>query len=127
MLAVVVLSVASLFTAVILKKDKPEYATLVIIFASICIAVKILSIADELVSELHDWESFLSGYKVYINLFIKMLGITYICEFASDLCKDAGHQTLSNHIEIFGKVTIMVAGLPIIKTVFGMIEKLLKI
>lgn len=127
MFSVVVISVASLFTAVILKKDKPEYATLVILLTSTCIALKILSIADELIAEFHSWESFLSGYKVYISLFVKMLGITYICEFASDLCKDAGHQTLSNHIEIFGKVTIMVAGLPIIKTVFGMIEELLRI
>ena len=49
-----------------------------------------------------------------MSTMFKMIGITYIAEFSSGICKDAGYQTLAGQIEIFGKLTILVLGLPVL-------------
>ena len=51
---------------------------------------------------------------VYLNTLLKMTGITYIAEFSSGICKDAGYGALGNQIEIFGKLSILAVSLPVI-------------
>ena len=43
-----------------------------------------------------------------------MTGITYIAEFASGICKDAGYGALGGQIEIFGKLSILAVSMPIV-------------
>ena len=50
----------------------------------------------------------------YMGTLIKMLGVTYIAEFSSGICRDAGYQTIAQQIEIFGKLTILVLSLPVL-------------
>ena len=54
-----------------------------------------------------------------------MLGITYVAEFSSAICKDAGYQSIANQIEIFGKITILVMSLPIILALMKTIQEFL--
>ncbi len=125
MLQVCILAIAGLFAALIVKKDKPEYATLIILFTGFLIAMRVLGVLDAILKEMENWRDVLSENVVYINLFIKLIGITYICEFAANLCRDLGYSALSNHIELFGKVTIMAAGFPVIKTMIEMLEEIM--
>lgn len=126
MLQVCVLAIAGLFAALILKKDKPEYSTLIILLTSFLIAVRVLGVMDAVLEEMDKWRTILSDNVVYINLLVKLIGITYICEFAANICRDSGYSALSNHIELFGKVTIMVASFPVIKTMIGMLEEIMR-
>lgn len=126
MLEICVLALAGLFASIILKKDKPEYATLVIILVSFFIAIRVLGVLGKAVEELKNWESILGGNAAYISLLLKLIGITYICEFAANLCKDSGYSALSSHIELFGKIAIMVAGFPIIRIMIDMLEGIMR-
>lgn len=126
MLQVCIIAIAGLFAALIVKKDKPEYATLIILLTGFLIAMRVLGVIDAVLEEMEKWRGILSENVVYINLFIKLIGITYICEFAANLCRDLGYSALSNHIELFGKVTIMVAGFPVIKTMIEMLEEIMR-
>ncbi len=47
----------------------------------------------------------------YIQL-LKMLGIAYVAEFSSAICKDAGHQSIAGMIELFAKLSIVVLSIP---------------
>ena len=62
----------------------------------------------------------------YIATLLKMLGVTYVAEFSSGICKDAGYQTIASQIEIFSKLTILVLSLPILvallKTIQGFLS-----
>ena len=73
-----------------------------------------------------EWDSALGGNIAYVSLLLKIIGITYVCDFASNLCKDSGYSALSNHIELFGKVAIMVAGFPIIRIMIDMLEGMMR-
>ena len=50
----------------------------------------------------------------FFGTMIKMIGITYLAEFSSGICKDAGYGALGNQIEIFGKLSILAVSLPVI-------------
>ena len=126
MIQICVLAIAGLFAALIIKKDKPEFAVLIIMLVSFFIAIRILTILGNAVEELESWESILGGNIAYISLLLKIIGITYVCDFAANLCKDSGYAALSNHIELFGKVAIMVAGFPIIRIMIDMLEGMMR-
>ena len=126
MLWVCITAAAGLFAALILKKDKPEYATIVILLTSFLIALRVLGVLEAVLDELQGWSDLLQDKMQYVNLLLKLIGITYLCEFAANLCKDAGYGTLSNHIELFGKIMIMVSGLPVLKTMIEMLEGIMK-
>ena len=126
MIQICVLAIAGLFAALIIKKDKPEFAVLIIMLVSFLIAIRILTVLGNAVEELESWESILGGNIAYISLLLKIIGITYVCDFAANLCKDSGYAALSNHIELFGKVAIMVAGFPIIRIMIDMLEGMMR-
>lgn len=122
MLQVCMLAAAGLFAALVIKKDKPEYSTLIIAFVSVLIAIKVMGVIDDVLREIEDWQKLLGENAVYLSLFLKLTGITYICEFAANLTKDAGYSVLSSNIELFGKMAIMVAGFPVIRIMIDMLE-----
>lgn len=126
MIQVCVIAAAGMFAAIIVKKDKPEYATLIILLVSFLIALKVIGVFGEVLEEIQAWRKLLQENVVYVNLLLKLVGITYLCEFAANICRDAGYSTLSSHVELFGKVMIMMAGLPIVKTMIEMIEGMMR-
>lgn len=125
-LQICVLAVAGLFAALIIKKDKPEFATLIILLVSFLIAIRVLSILENALLEIESWKELIGDNVGYMTLLLKLIGITYICDFAANLCKDSGYSSLSNHIEIFGKVAIMAAGFPAIRIMVDMIEGMMR-
>ncbi len=126
MVQVCVMAAAGMFAAVVIKRDKPEYATLIILLVSFLIALRVIGALNGMLEEIQSWSMLLQENVVYVNLLLKLIGITYICEFAANICKDAGYATLSSHVELFGKIMIMLAGLPVMKTMIEMIEGMLR-
>lgn len=61
----------------------------------------------------------------YLGILLKVIGITYVCEFSAGICKDAGYQAIAGQIEILGKLSVMFAGLPILFAVVEQIESFL--
>lgn len=125
MLWICATALAGLFAALILKKDKPEYAVFTILLTSLILASKVIGAVELVLEELQAWSLLLGDKKQYVNLLLKLAGITYLCEFAANLCKDAGYGTLSSHIELFGKITIMLSGLPVLKLMLQVLEEML--
>ncbi len=60
--------------------------------------------------------------QIYFSLLLKMLGITYICEFCASICREAGYISMADQIEVFGKISILLIAMPITKTLFDMMS-----
>ena len=56
---------------------------------------------------------------------LKMIGITYIAEFSSGVCRDAGYQTIAVQIEIFSRLTILALGMPVLLALLETIREFL--
>jgi stage III sporulation protein AD len=55
----------------------------------------------------------------YIEIILKITGISYLAEFCTQLCADCGQTSIGSKIEIAAKVFIMAASMPVI---MGLIE-----
>jgi stage III sporulation protein AD len=69
--------------------------------------------------------NYFSEQKDYFRILLKIIGITYISDFASNICRDAGNSAIAGQIEIFGKISILAISSPIIlallETVYGLL------
>ena len=57
---------------------------------------------------------------------MKMIGITYIAEFASGICKDAGFGSLGGQIEMFGKLSMLAVSMPVLLALLETIKVFMK-
>ena len=55
-----------------------------------------------------------------------MIGITYVAEFASGICRDAGYGALGNQIQILGKLSVLGVSMPVFLALFETLERFMK-
>lgn len=114
-------AVTAAFMALYLKAVKSEYALLVtlatVVFLLAAIMPRIILLAED-ITNFADKSSISFTYMTPV---LKIIGIAYVTEIASDICSDAGEKAMAAHVETFGKVTAAVIALPIVKDVFSMI------
>lgn len=122
---VAILGIAGILFAIQLKQEKAEVAIYLCIVISLVIFFGIFDNLEILVETIREIGSYVQIDISYISTLIKMLGITYLAEFASGICKDAGHQTIAGQIEIFAKLTILVLSLPILLALLRTIQEFL--
>lgn len=107
------------------KGQKSEYATYIGIALSILIFSFCIGQVKVVAEELGRLGSYLGEARDYLVVLLKVVGITYICEFSSAMCKDAGFQAVASQIEVLGKLSVMFAGLPILFAVIEQIQSFL--
>lgn len=120
-----ILGVVGVLFAVQFKQEKSEIAIYICLALSLLIFLEIFGHLKLLVETLKEIGSYVQIDASYIGTLIKMLGITYLAEFSSGLCKDAGYQTIATQIEMFGKITILVLSLPILLALLRTIREFL--
>ena len=69
----------------------------------------LISVVVRFITELLDMVAIEETY--YLQL-LKMLGVAYIAEFASSICKDAGQQSIAGMVELFAKISIVALSIP---------------
>lgn len=109
-----ILGIAGTLLAVQFKSGKSEYGIYIGAALSFFIFFCILDKLEIMVEAVKTIGSYIRMDAVYIGTLVKMLGVTYIAEFSSNICKDAGYQTIAKQIEIFGKLAILVMSMPIL-------------
>jgi stage III sporulation protein AD len=119
------MAIAGIFASMMIKKDKPEFSAMIIMLIGFYIALRVIAMIGNLMEEIGKWQTLIGDNTVYISLLMKLIGITYLCEFAANLCKDSGHMALGSHIELFGKVAVMASGFPIVRIMIEMLEELM--
>ena len=110
----VLIGTAGLLLAIILKEVRPEYALYVSLATGICLLLGASGKLNYLMEMLQRMKEYLPVDTTYLNTLLKMIGITYIGQFSSGICKDAGYGSIGAQIEIFTKLYIMVLSMPVL-------------
>ena len=113
-LKVSVFGITAVLMALILKGCRPEYSYYVSIAVCICICLLVANKLELIIGYARKMQSFIQLDDAYMAMILKMIGVTYIAEFASNICKDSGYQTIAGQIELFAKLSILVLGMPVI-------------
>ena len=116
------IGIIGVVTAVIMKGYKPEISLLVVIALSLFFLEWMLEAFQEMQGQFHKITEELEQNKAFYKILFKIMGITYICEFSSGICKDAGYSSVAIQIEIIGKMLVLLSGVPILISVIETIK-----
>ena len=122
---VAVLGVVAVLIAQVIPKGNEVYAWVVVLVASLMILGMGVSRLQDMTELLQKLRDNLGSSGVYIRILLKMLGITYVAELSSDLCRDAGRQAVAGQIEFYAKILLFGMSLPVLQGLLGAIEEML--
>jgi len=114
MISIAILGIVAVVLAIQFKSLKTEYSTYISLAVGVLISFYALSKLETIINVMAEIQSYIRISSVYMSTLLKIIGITYIAEFASGICKDAGFAAIANQIEIFGKLTILAVSMPIV-------------
>lgn len=109
-----VMAIAAVALAVQLKPFKPEYSVYMILAAGLVIGFLGITRLELILETAKTIGSYIHVKNIYLGTLLKMVGITYIAEFASGICKDAGFSALGTQVEMFGKLSILAVSTPVL-------------
>lgn len=109
------IGLAGAVTAVILKQTRPEFALAVTLATGGVLLCFIITGLGTVAREIQEVVELGGIDNKYFTALIKIIGVSYITEIASELCRDAGAGAIAVKLEMVGKVFIMILSLPIIK------------
>ena len=115
------LGIVGVLLAIQFKAQKPEYSMYIGLGLGILVFCYVLQQVGAVMAQIDFIQKYLGDAQNYLSILLKVIGITYICEFSAGICKDAGFSSISDQIEILGKLSVMFAGLPIL---FAVIEQI---
>ncbi len=122
MIKVAMIGLSGVLLAVILKQQKNEYALYISLGAAVCILVLAVNRLGVVIDAVERLQNFIKIDGSFIKVLVKMIGITYVAEFASGLCKDAGYANVGTQIEMFAKFSIMALSMPVLLALIETIE-----
>ena len=125
MVRIAMLGIVGVLMALQLKSLKSEYAVYLCLGISLLIFASVADRLQVIIDGLMEIQNCLPLEVGYRQTLLKIIGITYIAEFASDLCKDAGYQTVAGQIQIFGKLSVLTISIPILSALLQTIQTFL--
>lgn len=90
MLKVAVIGVMGALLALLLKGEKAGQSLWVVLAACLLIMGISLSKLENILTMIREVEEALGSGALYLQVLLKMIGISYIAEFGAEICKDAG-------------------------------------
>lgn len=126
MTTVAAVSMAAVLLAAQLKGIRGEYSVYLSVAAGLFIFFYGMQKLEFILTVLEEIQSAIQMNHIYLSTMIKMVGITYIGEFASAICKDSGYNFLGSQIEIFGKLSILAVSGPVVLALLDTVEQFLK-
>ena len=89
---IALLGVAGTLLAIQFRSGKTEYGIYICAGLSLVIFFSVLGQTGAVLGRLREIMAYIDLAPVYLEMLVKMLGITFVAEFSSALCQDAGYQ-----------------------------------
>lgn len=125
MIRIALIGVLAVLIAIQFKNGKSEYGILISISGCVLIFYFGVGKLSTIIDSINKINGYLSVNAEYLSILLKIIGITYISEFSSNLCKDAGYGAIGNQIELAGKLSIMAISMPILLALLDTIDRFL--
>lgn len=124
---IALIGIIAIMLAIIFKKGKEEYALYITIGACFVILALGISKLEVILDAIDKIQGYIKLNKSYVAILVKIVGITYVTEISSSLCKDSGYQSVGDQIELVGKLSILAISMPILLAILETIDKFLEV
>ena len=118
-------AILTTFAVLVLKPTKPEIAAVVSIAGGLIVLLMFVSCLGGVISSMTSIVQRTGIKSDVFSALLKIIGIGYLTEFASGICKDAGNESMAQKVILAGKVIILVLALPIINNLIDIVVGIL--
>ncbi|MFA6939490.1 MAG: stage III sporulation protein AD [Clostridiaceae bacterium] len=125
-LKIVSFSFMVLFVLLLFKEEREDIRILIGIAASCILLLLIFPQIKSLFTIIEELSVKAKIDFIYIKIVLKVIGITYLATFCSEICKDAGENSLASKVEITAKILILISTVPIMMAVLNSIVKVIE-
>lgn len=122
---IVAFAFAALFIYLIFKDKRSDLAVLVSLAAGAILFLLIISSLTDIINFVNDITTKANIDIVYIGVVFKILAISYLATFCSEICKDAGASSIASKVEFSAKILILTLAIPILMAVLQSILQIL--
>lgn len=112
-------------TNLVLKQIKPEFCFVSNLCVGLTMFLLVAGGVKDIITNIIDIQKEANIKLDVIESILKVVGVGYMTEFASDLAEESGNKSISSKIILGGKVSICVAALPILKSLINAIISLI--
>lgn len=114
-----------LFIYLMFKDKRNDIAVLVSLAAGTILFLLIISSVNDVINFVNDITTRANIDMVYIGVVFKILAISYLATFCSEICKDAGASSIASKVEFSAKILILTLAIPILMAVLQSILQIL--
>lgn len=101
------------FAIMIIRELRKEYTIVVMLAVCVLCFMHILPKIGDSVQFIRELSAYLD--ESHTDVILRVLGITYLTETSSEICKSAGESAVGGYIEVAGRVEIMLLCLPLLR------------
>ena len=116
--------VAATFVCLLLRNLKPEFSVILSVVVSVAVLIMCANQIKAIIEALEELMQRANIENEQITLIIKILGVSYITDFGSEICKDAGENSLGQRINLAGKIFILFLTTPLILSILEITSQL---
>ncbi|MEG1705013.1 MAG: SpoIIIAC/SpoIIIAD family protein [Clostridia bacterium] len=118
-------SIFALFLVLTIKEQRKDIALILSIATGIGLLMFSITKISIVVNMLDDLILKSGINKDFFIIIIKVTGISYIIEFARNICIDAGESAIATKLEIAGKVIVVTLSLPLISALVDVLSSVI--
>lgn len=112
--AILTLIIIAIMLALNVKTINPAMSSMISVAISVAIIGICISRLGTILDAIKQIFTYVRIDREYLVILLKLIGIAYICEFASGISKDAGYVAVASQIELIGKLTMLMVSLPVL-------------
>ena len=122
---IISIAIIGAFFSVTLRNYRPEYAIITAlatgIFIILVISQNIFSVIDALRKIILK-----TGIESrYFKIILKVIGISYVTQFGSEICKDSGYNSIATKVDAAGKICVISLTVPVISEFLNIVIEIL--
>jgi stage III sporulation protein AD len=107
---------------VLLRKDNPIFALILSIASGLLIFFLILPDLSNVIKNINEIIKEFNFKNYYLDIILKIIAVSYLSEFAIQICQDSGENNIASKISLSSKVIIISMSMPIFKDLLNIIN-----
>ncbi len=118
------LAISAVVIIQILKEYKGVFATIVATLFGIAFFLYINSSIAKIFDYVRNMCNYVGINIIYVEVMFKVIGVSYISEFVSAVCRDSGESSIALKVDLAGKLVILLSSMPIFEELINIIVKI---
>ncbi|MEE0859273.1 MAG: SpoIIIAC/SpoIIIAD family protein [Acutalibacteraceae bacterium] len=114
-----IIAVIGAVIAITLKQTVPQFSLVFTLVIGVMMLLVICTYLPTVTEKINSLMTATGVKSEYTAVLLKSVGICFLCQFSSDICKDAGQNALSGKVELAGKLMILISALPLMEEVLN--------